>query len=226
MYNPSLLTMVKLGFILLGMFLRFAWNFVLFTNIHPFGFHIVAIGLDHLDNYFIEKIGGLDNETYQIWDKMSDLIYSWFLLAWLWVYRKRIKIAPIFMLLILYRTMGSIIFMASGERVFLAIFFDAFTLYFLAWALYDLAESEEYFRDRNFFIIGLIFNVGMQIWREIGFHTDISVGIGARDQIYIFFVPFLLVLAVIKRKKKFEYVWRKYSWNDITEGTANFLIGW
>ena len=172
--------------------------------------------LDFLDaKIFSISDDGPLNITYQKLDKMNDTFYLLAILIWLLVNRKHKELWywKINVPILIYRIWGNIVFIIIGLRFTLVIFPDLFTWFFAIITLYDLAGANDFFKKPINLTIIFLLNVIFMVWAEIGHHggdPGLDVGLGLTEIKVIFVGIWLFVLAIIKRKKKFPFIWEKY----------------
>lgn len=121
---------------------------------------IIAINLDLNDWYSYVFQNTIDYENYQIWDKFLDIYYI-SLAAFTSRFWKDNIARKISIISLIYRAVGVVIFMATGNRIFLFLFPNFFENFFVFYLVY----RKLFGKDQIFTSIktGVILLVGLLI---------------------------------------------------------------
>lgn len=203
--------MVSTGWIILAISSRLAWNATLIFNWHPLLYIVGAILLDSADFPLLtnDNMGGLDNDTYQKIDKMSDAFWYISIATWLLIYKKELWYSKLFVPMLFYRLIGNFLFIITGVRELLIVFPDLFRWFFFIVTIYDMAGVDHYFKIPIVFVFSNIINVGIQVFRESIHNGPVDVTT-AEILVGIFVIFWIFILGIIKRKKSFKPIWVKY----------------
>ena len=174
---------------------RVLWGFLFFVGLHPAIVHISSIILDGLGSES-DAINSLGN--YQFIDKIIDGVYEIILGLFLLSPKilNKLWYARYILPFIVIRLIGIITFLATDNRVFLAIFPDVPSTLFLFFTILDIVELDHFFRTQRRTILIIFLVIIFQVVKEINHHV---IGKGNGIWVSVWAGLFFFFIACYKR---------------------------
>ncbi len=169
MLSKKLLIKIRKPAVYLSTFLRLSAPFLIFYS--PLAAIAASFFLDGIDG-LIFSWAGVDLNKYEQIDKLLDLYWYFFILAFLFFYPPAPFIFKLLMIFFIWRLIGEILFVLKGKRKILIVFPNLFEAFFWVYIILNKLGQSAFLRSPLSLAVTLSLLIPLKIGHEYLVHQS------------------------------------------------------